>query len=200
MNEWRFSITLTALCLSLILLSGCSRSPRVTFYTLVPVVKSEVTEQRQVSPAVSIASVTLPELVNRPQLVTMIDDTRVEILEMYRWAEPLKSSIPRLLAVNLSGLLGTDRVATPQDTPAFEPDIRVSADIRRFASVGNSVSIDAVWSVRNIKDGTAKSGRSEIMEHAAGGYEAIVSAYSRALAILAKDIAQAIKAYSAASR
>ena len=76
-------------------LAGCSRSPQITFYTLEPGVQSEVTAPTTAAPSVSVGPVTLPDMVDRPQLVVRVAATRMDILEAHRWAEPLKSEIPR---------------------------------------------------------------------------------------------------------
>lgn len=181
-------------------LVGCSRSPRANFYTLAPAARSETVVPAQNASTVSVAPVTLPELVDRPQLVMYIDDSRVDILEMHRWAEPLKSAIPRLLAENLSRLLGTERVSTYLQNAASEAAYRVFVDIRRFSSTGDSVIVEANWAIRRSKEGAEKVGHSEMREACwAGGYEALTAAYSRALAALSNDIAQSIRTEWAAS-
>jgi uncharacterized lipoprotein YmbA len=167
-----------------------------------------------------VANITLPDLVNRPHLVERVNVSRVEILETHRWAEPLKNGISRLLAETLAIRLGSDRVtAYPQNT-ATEPDYKVVLDIQRFESMGNSVSVDAIWTIRRTPAATSdsdkpdtcgnevllcpqsavinpfltKSGRSQVRESSAGdGYEALVAAYNRALISVGSDIALTIR-------
>jgi uncharacterized lipoprotein YmbA len=194
-------IVRTFVCCTALALAGCGRSPQANFYTLATDMSSRVAIPSVSGPTVVVAPVTLPELVDRPQLVVRIDASRVDILEMHRWAEPLKSTIPRLLAENLSCLFGTDRVSTYLQNAAIEADYRVSVDIRRFQSMGNFVNIDAVWTIRKPRGGTSKTGRSQIIETiGAGGYEELVSAYSRALVAVSNDIALSIRTEWAASR
>jgi hypothetical protein len=167
----------------------------VNFYTLAPVAKSDVAVPAGTALSVTVGPVTMPELVDRPQLVKRIDGSRVLILETQRWAEPLKSSVPRLLAENLSFLLGTDRVSAYLQSAAHEANCRVSVDFRRFEATDDTVTIDALFTLRRSPDAPAKTGHSHIREPIGGeGYEALVSAYSRALASLSKDIARSINA------
>ncbi|HVO66554.1 MAG TPA: ABC-type transport auxiliary lipoprotein family protein, partial [Syntrophales bacterium] len=81
-------------------------------------------------------------------------------------------------------------------------DYRVQVDIQRLdMTPGKGVALDALWSVRRSGESTAKTGRSVISEPAsAGGYDALVAAQSGALAALSRDLAQALRAVSAAPR
>jgi uncharacterized lipoprotein YmbA len=176
-------------------MAGCSRSPRANFYILEPTAKAEIVVPARNAPTVAVAAVTLPEMVDRPQLVVRVDGSRVDILEMHRWAEPLKSGITRLLAENLSRLLGLDQVLTYPQNAASEADYQIFVDIRRFESTADSVTVDSLWTIRRSStQGSRKTGRSQAHEPRGGeGYEALVSAYSRALAAVCNDIARAIR-------
>jgi uncharacterized lipoprotein YmbA len=120
----------------------------------------------------------------------------VEILESQRWAEPLKSEIPRLIAENLRRLLGSSRVSSYLQHAGVDADYRLLVDIQRFESVGGeAVTIEAVWSLRRSTGGTAKTGRSLVREPVnAVGYDPLVSAYGRALLAVSRDLAEAIRA------
>jgi len=183
------------LCLCIAALTGCSRSPRVSFYTLGSAEGTSPAYPSKSAPSVSVANITLPDLVDRPQLVERVNGSRVEILETHRWAEPLKIGISRLLAENLASRLGSDLVAVYPQNSAGEPDYRVVVDIQRFESMGDAVSVDAIWSIRRTPAGTTKSGRSQIHEsRGREGYETLVAAYNRAIAYVSNDIAKAIHA------
>lgn len=182
-------------CFVTALLTGCSRSPKVSFYTLGSVAQTGAASQSKSAPSVSIAALTLPELVNRPQLVEYINGNRVEILETHRWAEPLKNGITRLLLENLAVRLGSDRVIAYPQNSAGEPDYKVTVDIRRFESTHDAVSVDAVWTVCRAADKAPKTGRSQVRESRGGGsFEALVAAYNRAIVSVGDEIAQAIHA------
>jgi len=206
--------TLTA-CLALAA-AGCSRSPRVTFYTLEPVARLEAAagEPAAGSPAgtaaagtgvagtggktagsagpgaggaagpgaacaagapttaagapapgtpsaLSVGPVTLPELVDRPQLVVRVAANRVDILESQRWAEPLKDEIPRVIAEDLRRLLGSSRVSSYLQNAAGEAQCRLLLDIERFeASPGEGVSVEAAWTLRRAAGAVFRTGGS----------------------------------------
>lgn len=195
----------TVLCFAATL-TGCSRSPQVSFYTLGSAVKGSTANPHKSTPSVSVVNITLPILVDRPQLVENVTLNRLEILESHRWAEPLKNGISRLLAENLANKLGTDMVTAYPQNSTGDPDYKVTVDIQRFESMGDSVSVDALWSIRKRavtasdpgkedKVPFTRTGRSQLRESRSGnGYESLAAAYNRAIASLGNDIALAIRA------
>ncbi|MBU5612317.1 PqiC family protein [Geomonas azotofigens] len=186
-----------AIVAALLLSSACSRSPRVTFYTLTPATAAGAVQQT-FSSAVAVGPVTIPELVNRPQLVVRLTPNRVAVLESHRWGEPLKNEIPRLLAQNLERQLGSSRVFAYDQVSAAAAQYRVLVDIVRLDTVpGESVTVEAGWVVRGA--GTARrEGRAEVREKVTGAdYEAVVAAISRALAGLSAEMAKSVRSEAA---
>jgi uncharacterized lipoprotein YmbA len=191
----RFLISSIAVLFLLAAASGCARSPNVNFYTLSAMAPETASPAAPIR-TVAVGPVTLPELVDRPQLVIKVAPDRVDIVETERWAEPLKSEIPRLLAENLARLLRPARVSTTDQSESRDAEYRVLVDIQRFETVpGEGVEIDALWSVRRSAVGaTPRRGRSRVREPAAGsGYDALVAAHGRALAAISGDIARALR-------
>jgi len=184
---------ITVICLMAALLSGCSRSPRVAFYTLNATAAPETLTQAL--EAVVIGSVTLPDLLDRPQFVVSLDANRVDILEMQRWAAPLKSEIPRIIAENLAALLKPTRVSAYSQNSGLDAVYRVQIDIQKLEMAeGKGVALDAFWSIRRSDGGTVKSGNTVVSEPAdSAGYEALAAAQSRALAVVSRDLAQALR-------
>ena len=181
------SLTTIALCF----LAGCATSPASKFYTLsaVPLVEQSPDAAQVV---IAIDPVTVPELIDRSQIVTRLDANRVSIDEFARWAEPLKSQIPRVLAADQARFIPGAIVSTyPQRVE--DNAYRVSVDVQGFdASTNGAVTLAVIWSVRAPNRGERVSGRSVVHETADGpGYDALVKAHSRALASVASDIATA---------
>ncbi|SDH00882.1 hypothetical protein SAMN05216466_106348 [Paraburkholderia phenazinium] len=188
------------LALTMLLLSfssGCATSPASSFYTLNAIQLPEPSPAvvRPATPImIAIGPVTVPELVDRAQIVTRVDANRVSIDEFARWADPLTSQIPRVLGADLQQLIPGAIVSTyPQrvDDNAY----RVSVDVQEFdASVQGSVMLAAIWTVLPPRHGQPVSGRSVAQEAVSGpGYDPLVKAYSRALASVAGEIAAAIR-------
>ena len=186
------SIALTAA-----LLAGCSRSPRVTFYTLDVAGTAESTPFADES--VSIGPVSLPDLLDRQQLVVRTSATSVAILEAHRWAESLKSEIPRVIAGNLAGMIKPARVATYQQSSGADARYRILIDIQRLElTEGKGVALEALWSIRTVDGNVVQRGRSEVNQPAAaGGYDALVAAQSQALTAVSRDLAVALRTVAA---
>lgn len=193
------SIRIAAVCLAMAV-AGCSRSPRVTFYALEPAAPAVTTAESAALPSVVVGPVTLPELVDRPQLVIRVAPNRVEILESRRWAEPLKSEFPRLIAENLRRLLGSERVSSYLQNSGNDADYRLVMDIQRFDTTpGDAVVVEAGWSLRRGGGGVPRTGHSVVREPVgAGDYDSLVAACGRAILAVSADLARAIRAEAAA--
>ena len=184
-----------ALC-GAMLLGGCGTPPQERFFTLgsdpAPETRSTATG---LGFTIVVGPVTVPEAVDRPQIVLRTAANRVQIDEQARWAAPLKSEVPRVIADHLARLLDGARTATSTQRASTPPDYRVLIDIQRFDSVlQESVTIQALWAVITTRDATPINGRSIVTERAGAGYEELVAAHSRALAAVSRDIAAAIGA------
>ena len=193
MNAKRVSAALLCGLSCLLVLAGCGRSPQTSFYTLTPLV-AEATTPQPGGPSIAVVAVTLPELVDRPQLVVPDAGTLVAILESQRWAEPLKSAIPRLLAENISRLMHSARVSTYPQYAANSADYRLFVDMQRFELVSTTVVVDALWEIRSAKGGKPLTGRSKMIEQVSStDYESVVAGYSRAMATLSREITQSLR-------
>lgn len=184
---------LAVLLASMVLaVSGCGTSPPVRFFTLASEPPSQTTAAAGAAFSIAVGPVTVPELVDRPQLVLRASSTQVEVAEQARWAAPLKSEIPRVIADQLARLLPGASTATSSQRAVSPPDYRVLVDIQRFDSAPrDSATIEASWTVR-APDGTLVAGRSVASEPAGAGYDELVAAHSRALSTVSRDIAAAI--------
>jgi uncharacterized lipoprotein YmbA len=180
------------------MLAGCASPLKERFYVL-GASPMPAAAPGGLSYRVEVGPVTVPAAVDRPQIVLRVDANRVALQEQSRWAEPLKESIPRVVAGNLAVLLGDAQVATDAQDAAAAADCRVRIDIQRFDSVlGEAATLEVLWRVSltgsGSGSGAATDGRFRIREPAGGqGYDALVAAHSRALASLSRDIAAEIR-------
>ena len=140
--------------------------------------------------------VSVPAVVDRPQIVVDIGPNQVRLEEFNRWAAPLQNNIARVIADNLVLMLGTPRVTLAAQSLSADTDYRVAIDVQSFQSApGAAAIVDAVWTVRRTKDGKTELGRTTVRETVPErGYDALAAAHSRALARLSQDIAAAISA------
>jgi uncharacterized lipoprotein YmbA len=174
-------------------IAGCASSPPERFYAL-----SGASPQARVSVAAYTAvvgPVTVPALVDRPQMVLRTGVDRVVLAEQSRWAEPLKDGITRVLADDLAQQLGDVRVAAYPESAARDLDFEVWVDVRRFDSLpGDSAVIDAYWTIRDADSRTLKRGRSLVSARVSGeSHDALVAAHDRALMDVSRDIAAALR-------
>jgi hypothetical protein len=177
----------TALLLGIALaLSACgSTGGKERFYTLNAPEPPAAAEN---APSVAVTSVTVPDLVDRPQIVVRAGPNQVGMSEQARWAEPLRGAIARVVSANVAAAMN-GKVAPQRG----DPDYRITLDVQRFEStLGDSVLIDAVWSVTP-KSGERKVGRTVAREKAGGpDYDRLAAAHSAALAAVSKEIAAAV--------
>jgi uncharacterized lipoprotein YmbA len=144
---------------------------------------------------VLVGPVSIPAIVDAPQIVVSAGPNEVRQEEFNRWASPLANNITRVVVGDLVTLLGTPRVSGLQDGVQLKPDYQVAIAVQAFVSApGEAATLDAIWSVRRVRDDKAESGRTTVSESSGGkGYDALVAAHSRALGRLSQGIADRIR-------
>jgi uncharacterized lipoprotein YmbA len=144
---------------------------------------------------VIVGPVSIPAMVDLPQMVIRTGPNQVSIEEFNRWAEPLQSNISRVVADELVILLATPRVGMFQQSQNADADYRVSIDVQTFESApGDAATLSALWTVRRTKDAKTRVGRTTVREPTPNqSYQAIAAAHSRAIGQLSQDIADAIR-------
>ncbi len=194
MRSLRCALAAAASLAAAALLSGCASAPAERFYTLSA---GALPQNAPAAPryTVGVGPVTVPESVDRPQLVLRTSDNRMALLDGHRWIAPLKTEIPRVLAESIARALGDARVAAYPENAALDAAVRVVVDVRRFeAEVGGEALVEALWSVRRADGSARRDGHSAFREPAGAGYEGITAAYARALEAIGRDIAAAVRA------
>jgi uncharacterized protein len=174
------------------LYAGCA-SPPSHLYTLsrsgAAVVRpDEISSKLEVV----VGPVSIPAIVDVPQIVVQKGPNQVTLDEFNRWASPLANNISHVVAANLTTMLGTSRVAY---FPTADTDYSVAIDVQMFESApGDAATLTAGWTVHRFKDGKTETGRTAITEPSPEkGYEALAAAHSRALGRLSQDIADTIR-------
>ena len=184
-----------------LLLSGCGgSSQRVEFYTLNPLTdmqakaNSPATDQKL---SIGVGPVEIPEMLNRPQIVTRSGPNKLNVDEFHRWASRLDESFARVLAENISLLLATDQVAVYPWQTDFKPRYRVALKIRYFeGQLGKDVILEAIWSVSSQQSQQTHIKRKSVINEPLSpepDYAALVAAHSRAIAQLSREIVKEIQ-------
>ncbi|HUQ28856.1 MAG TPA: PqiC family protein [Usitatibacter sp.] len=146
--------------------------------------------------SIYVGPVAVPESVDRAQMVIHNSANQVDLTEEHRWAEPLKTAIPRVVAEHLMRLLGTSRVMSSRVGTSLDLDYRVALEVQRFdSSLTRGATVEVLWTLTGKRATPSRSGRSSVTEAAtAATPEGVAAAHSRALARVAADIAGAIRA------
>jgi uncharacterized lipoprotein YmbA len=147
--------------------------------------------------AIGLGPVTFPEYLNRPQVVVRGSRNQLQMAEFARWAEPLVENFSRVLAENLSSLLATNHITLYGSKRSMPTNYQVTVDVVRFdGTPGGNASLVARWTI--LGDNRAKvlqKNKSSFSEPTDGkSYEALVSAESRLVTALSREIAAAINA------
>jgi hypothetical protein len=181
-----------ALYLFVTLMFGCSTQPS-HFYTLT----GAGGERRMTSEVfVAVGPVSIPAIVDRPQIVVTTGPNQVRLEEFNRWALPLQNNIARVIADNLATQLGSPRITVFPESTSLDADYRAMIDVQRFDSApGDAATLEAVWTVRRMKDGRSEQGRTMVRQSAPDkDYAALAAAHSQAMAQLSREIADAVRA------
>jgi len=181
--------------LLMLVLGGCS-SPKTTYYTLnaepIPPALPGAKNTR-----VMVGPVSLPELIDQPQMVILGSDNQVQVYEYDRWAGSLKSDIGRVIASNLAKDVGTSNVWNFAQSTQTNFDYQVLVDVQNLQSKpGDSVLVDVLWTIKPVpaKPKTQSlMGRSLIREPVAGtGVDALVKAQTQAFIKVSQEIARSV--------
>jgi uncharacterized protein len=180
---------------ALVLLVACA-SPREHLYSLEDA-SSDVPIGTNDRATVVIERVSVPEVVDRPQLVVREGTYHIRINEQERWATPLKESLPRLLATQLTQRM-TDRRFVPMASAAINtPSARLFIDVSSMELArATGVRVVAHWIYRPVsRDMVPIEGETTAhTEVTMDGYPGFVDALRRAGIAIAEDIAARLNA------
>ncbi len=184
-----------------LLLIGCGGSTqRVEFYTLNPLTGIQAKANTPLADqklSIGVGPVEIPEILDRPQIVTRSGPNKLNIDEFHRWAGRIDESFAQVLAQNISSLLGTDQVAVYPWQTDFKPRYRIALKISYFEGQwGKDVLLEATWSVTSRQSQQTHGMRKSVINEPLSpepDYEALVAAHSRAIARLSREIAKEIQ-------
>jgi uncharacterized protein len=188
-----------SLCL---LLAGCLSvpySPSSRFFTLQPIKETsnmELAGSVNLDGAIlGVGPVTIPEYLNRPQIVTKNADNTIEFAQFDRWAEQLDTGTARLIAKNLFLLLPKVNVELFPWNSAIPIKYQIIIEVLQLdCRLGGEAAMVSQWSVIDVKNKKALlTKRSEYKKPVTGkNYSAVVQAVSSVCESLSQDIAQGL--------
>lgn len=133
--------------------AACTTTTPTSFYTLTAlneqpsnedpadtaITNGAVTKPKQWR--IALAPIILPPYLERPQIVTRVDESRMDIADFHSWIEPLDSLIQRTVAANLRAKRDVDQtIRLPQRRPASF-DFGVEITIDRFETSANGEAV-----------------------------------------------------------
>ena len=180
--------------------AGClGSSPASRFYTLSTLSPHEGQGGGGGGSAgrVRVAPVTLPEGVDRPQLVRRTGDNSVVVEEFDRWVQPLDSLLRSTLVQNLGALVPEAQVLGDA-VPGLTTDRTVVVAVNRL-DLSSQVVMEAVWFVLPAgADQPDQTHRTRLTEAAGAGSPAEVApALSRVMEKLSQEIAAELRSVPA---
>jgi uncharacterized lipoprotein YmbA len=199
-------VFLLAGCLLLSALAACGGDKPTRLYVLSAMPDTPDAAAARGVP-IGIGPVTLPKYLDRPQIVTRVQDNSLAQADLDQWGGDLYDNITHVLAANLSSLLKTDRVSLYPWKDRAPIQYQVTLDITRFErDVDGSTVLSVFWSIVDPNDGKVlvmrrSTYRETVKTAAASGsaaaqdthaYDAIAAAMSRDLEKFSRDVATAI--------
>jgi uncharacterized lipoprotein YmbA len=194
MSHLIYRIAVIILAIGVLTMAGCAPTPPPTYFQLEEPANVQLSGiERGI--AVGVGPLNLPAYLDRPHIVTRATEHRLELSDFNRWAEPLKDSMLRVIAVNLSNQLETTRVfALPRRIPVVPIEFKVEINVARFdGRLGGEVVLVARWILLGKEDQLISTKVSIIREQSTGSdYDALIKAQNKTLQKLSNEIAEAI--------
>ncbi len=198
MNRSTYHIATVIISLSILVIAGCAVTPPPTYFQLEEQANLQLSGiERGV--AVGVGPLNLPSYLDRPQIVTRATEHQLALSEFNRWAEPLKESMLRVIAVNLSNKLESTRVfGVPRRSSGVPLEFKVEINVARFdGRLGGEVLLVARWILTDQESQVISTKVSIIREQSSGdGYDALIQAQNKTLKMLSEEIAEAIRSHS----
>lgn len=197
------AVGLSILILAVLIAGGCSLlnpgpQPKTRFYML----SSLASSGKAVQPlatlpqvALGIGPIRLPEYLDRRNIIVRNSRNEFELAEDSQWTEPMGDTVSRVLADNLSVLLGTYRITQFPWRSSMPVGYQLTIQVAQFDGVlGAQAVLRAHWQVFT-GDGKKllDSGYSVFGEKSEDkSIDALVTAQSRAAESFSREVAAAI--------
>ncbi|RDH82631.1 MAG: hypothetical protein DIZ80_10135 [endosymbiont of Galathealinum brachiosum] len=138
------------LILLIILMSACGTSPKTHFYLLSS--DREINNNATDSVAIGVWKVKLPDIIDRPEIVTRTGPYTINLADFHRWAGGLGSNVSLLIANELSYNLKTGYVDVSPWSTYRNFDYQVKVHIRDFdGELGGESSLEGAYILLNGK-------------------------------------------------
>lgn len=179
------------------LTGGCFGSKPTRLYMLSSIAGDApgMVDSRGESRVIAVGPVSIPDYIDRPQIVVREDANQVTLAGFDQWAGSLADMVGRVLVEDLRAQMPADHVFAFPQAGAAGFDYRVAVQFTRFdvSTAGEAVAT-ATWRVWD-RAGTRTrltAGTTTRAQAAGATYQECVAALSQALADLGGEIARSL--------
>jgi uncharacterized protein len=178
--------------------AGCSiLSPRpdpTKFYVLTATSTGAAAPGATSHLVIGLGPVKLPAYLEHAEVITRVAPNRLDLSSTDRWAEPLDDNFRRVLAADLTTLIGTDQVLPFPWDLSTKVDYKLEVNVERFErDSSGGAQLTASWIIRDgHSDRVLLTRRADFTESAGSGMENSVASLSADLNDLSKQIATAV--------
>ena len=139
-------------CLSVVLLlTGCASSPSARRYVFAPKDgwRAVATRDAMISEySVRLAPVRMPAYLDRPQIVTRVNDAEIKIDQFHRWGIPLDVTVAEILSASIGRAIPEAFVDVLPSRASAHPGYQIRVDVVRLDGVlGGEVELIAQWQI-----------------------------------------------------
>jgi uncharacterized lipoprotein YmbA len=199
MNIQILKLLRARLLLPVLFAAGCATtSPIAQFYMLTPLQQATSVNASSTlaEKYIIVGPINFPKYLDRPHIVTRSANAEIYLSDVHRWAEPVQNNFTRVLADNLSHLLGTDKISIAPSRDRAIADYRITMEVIQFdASRNGEVVLAAFWNIfRQDAISPVMTRRSEYKLNASANasYAEMVDTLSLAVTQISREIAGTI--------
>ena len=198
MKTLKISILLPAISLSM-LLSGCigemfSPKEDPTQFFILQSTAGSVSSKLTSKAEINFYPISIPAYVARDQIVTLdAKSGAVSLSEIYRWAEPIRNGLTRVLTENIRRSDPNIRVfAYPEMSPSKHPCSLKVTILECIGELGGKLDFRGVWtlSIPKNKGSESKSTTKEftIIQNCGNTHKTYIESINRSISKLADEI------------
>jgi uncharacterized lipoprotein YmbA len=192
--KWGIIINLT------LVIVACTSSNTATFYLLKPIPSSnsKLVQNNSATTKITVLVklVSFPQYLDQPQMVIRKNDYKLQINEDHRWAEPIVNDFTHVFVKNLDSRIAPSDARVYSRLDGVKPDYQLSIEVFQMdVNMDDEAVLKAEWSLSTGKKAkliTRQSSECKVTIKD-NSFESGVEAQSKAIGLLADQIAQTIR-------
>ncbi len=181
---------------ALLLLSCSSGSVGPIHYYLIDPVKQPTLRENTNPLALEIMDLQIPQYLERFQIASRGEGNRLVFSDTYQWGENFRKNLTRTFARNISHLLGTIDIGTPDNRSSATPDFRIKVFIEAFERHDDGmVRLIARWQIVSGQGEHLFSQRANLSSShpvTVGDYDGIVDIMQSLFGRLSQKVAESV--------